>query len=165
MPVIQLKTNIQAPIERVFDLCRSVEVHVRSTPQTQERVVGGVMSGLLDLNDTVTWEATHLGIRQRLTSCITICNPPFFFQDKMVSGAFESFTHNHSFGAVQGRTVVEDHFDFESPCGLIGVIFNQILLTEYMRHFLKTRLSIVKQIAESDEWRMYLNGTVDPDKQ
>lgn len=74
MPVIEIKTEIQAPIEMCFDLARSVEMHLRSTASTGERAVGGVMTGLMNLNDEVTWEAIHLGIRQRLTSRITIFN-------------------------------------------------------------------------------------------
>ena len=156
MPKISLETKINAPIERVFDLCRSVEVHVKSTSHTHERAVGGLTTGLLGLNDTVTWEATHLGVRQQLTSRITVCNSPYFFQDRMVSGAFQSFTHNHYFRTDKQITVVDDQFDYESPFGLIGVVFNQLVLTDYMRSFLRRRLDIVKNIAESDEWHHYL---------
>lgn len=119
--------------------------------------MAGVTSGLLGLNDTVTWEATHLGVRQQLTSHITVCNPPYFFQDKMVRGAFQSFTHNHYFRVENEMTVVDDHFDYESPFGLIGMIVNQMVLTNYMRSFLRRRLDIVKDIAESDGWQPYLN--------
>ena len=66
MPHVQIRKQVDAPIERVFDLCRSVEVHLVSTSQTKEQVVRGRQSGLLQLNETVTWEATHLGVRQQL---------------------------------------------------------------------------------------------------
>ena len=158
MPIVRLEINISAPIERVFDLCRSVEVHVRSTAQTQEKAVSGVASGLLGLGDTVTWEATHLGFRQQLTSQITVCEPPDFFQDQMLRGAFSAFTHDHYFSAGNGVTLVKDRFEFESPFGLIGVLVDRVFLAEYMRQFLKMRLEVVKQIAESDEWRKYLDA-------
>ncbi|MEM9220602.1 MAG: SRPBCC family protein [Cyanobacteria bacterium P01_F01_bin.150] len=132
-------------------------MHLRSTSHTHERAVGGLTSGLLGLNDTVTWEATHLGVRQQLTSRITVCNPPYFFQDRMVSGAFQSFTHNHYFRVEKHMTVVTDHFDYESPFGLVGIWFNQLVLTNYMSAFLRRRLDIVKHIAESDEWQHYLS--------
>lgn len=156
MPVIYLKTKIEAPLERVFDLCRNVEVHMRSTAQTNEVAINGIQSGLLNLNDDVTWEATHFGIRQQLTSHITVCEPYQFFQDKMVSGSFQSFIHNHHFSYQDGVSVVEDNFNFESPFGPIGTIFNHLVLTDYMRSFLRHRLDIVKLIAESDEWKKYL---------
>ncbi|MEO6654611.1 MAG: hypothetical protein ABIO36_00865 [Pyrinomonadaceae bacterium] len=63
MPVINLETKINAPIERVFDLARSLDLHQRSMVHTQERAVGGVISGLIDLGQTVTWKAIHFGIK------------------------------------------------------------------------------------------------------
>jgi hypothetical protein len=47
MPIITLKTEIHAPIERCFDLARSIDLHQLSTAGTRERAVGGVTSGLL----------------------------------------------------------------------------------------------------------------------
>lgn len=158
MPIVRLQTEIQAPIERVFDLCRNVEVHIKSTPYTDEKAVDGVTSGLLNLGDAVTWEATHLGVRQRLASHITVCKPPYFFQDKMLSGAFTAFTHDHYFHISGNTTTVEDRFNFESPFGFLGTLFNHFFLIEYMRQFLEIRLYIVKGIAESEEWKRYLNG-------
>lgn len=70
MPVIEIELRILAPAERVFDLSRSVDLHVRSTAWTHERAVAGVTRGLLSLDDQVTWEAVHFGVRQRLTSRI-----------------------------------------------------------------------------------------------
>ena len=76
MPVIKLETFIRAPVERVFDLARSVDVHTAAAAETIERAVAGVTSGLMELNDEVTWEGTHFGIRQRLTSRITALERP-----------------------------------------------------------------------------------------
>jgi hypothetical protein len=79
MPIICLVTQMHAPIDRCFDLARSIEIHLRSTEKTHEKVVGGTTNGLIGFNDEVTWEATHLCIRQRLTSRITVWNPPYHF--------------------------------------------------------------------------------------
>src|ERR1700680_927295 len=49
MPVITIVTRIEAPADLCFDLARSVELHVESTSETQERAVEGVTSGLLNL--------------------------------------------------------------------------------------------------------------------
>ena len=67
MPVIETETLVAAPIEQVFDLSRSIDFHQESTPGTNERAVAGRASGLIELGETVTWEATHFGVRQRLT--------------------------------------------------------------------------------------------------
>ena len=68
MPLIRLETYINAPIERCFDLSLSVDLHRHSVAYTHERPVAGVTSGVMKLDDTVTWEAIHFGIKQHLTS-------------------------------------------------------------------------------------------------
>src|ERR1700743_2522414 len=97
MPTIVLITKINAPVETVLNLSRSIDLHIVSTKQTGERAIGGRTSGLIGLNETVTWRAKHFGIWQNLTSKITVFNPPNLFADEMVSGAFKSFRHEHHF--------------------------------------------------------------------
>jgi hypothetical protein len=55
LPAIHVETYIAAPPDRCFDLARNVELHLDSTSATKERAVAGVTSGLLELNDEVTW--------------------------------------------------------------------------------------------------------------
>jgi ligand-binding SRPBCC domain-containing protein len=156
MPVIHLEIVVRAPVERVFDLSRSVELHVDSTGTTNERAVGGVTSGLLGLGDEVTWEATHLGVRQRLTSRIVAFSRPQHFRDSMVRGAFRRFDHDHEFSEVEGGTLVRETFDFDSPLGPLGHLANHLFLTEYMRRFLLGKLEMLRELAESDRWQKYL---------
>ncbi|MBQ02144.1 MAG: hypothetical protein CL477_15860 [Acidobacteria bacterium] len=78
MPVIHLTTKIDCPIEIAFDLSRSIDLHEDSTAQTYERAVEGRTSGLIELGERVTWEATHFWRRQRLTSEITEFERPRF---------------------------------------------------------------------------------------
>ncbi len=84
MPVIELAVEINAPVERVFDLSRSVRAHLESTRDTGEVLVEGPR-GLLGLGDQVTWEARHLGLRQRLSARITEFDRPTHFRDSMVT--------------------------------------------------------------------------------
>ncbi len=67
MPLIELETRIEAPVERVFDLARSIDAHILSVRHTGENAVAGRTSGLIELDESVTWEAMHFGIKQRLT--------------------------------------------------------------------------------------------------
>ncbi len=53
MPRIILDTWINAPVERCFDLARSIDLHKISTEQTNEKAISGVTSGLIGLNETV----------------------------------------------------------------------------------------------------------------
>ena len=67
MPAIVLTTEIAAEIETVFDLSRNIDLHIDSTSTTNERAIAGRISGMIELGETVTWEATHFFVRQRLT--------------------------------------------------------------------------------------------------
>lgn len=111
--------------------------------------MGGVASGLLSVGDEVTWEARHLGVRQRLTARITECVPPDYFVDVMVSGAFRSFTHRHSFIATPEGTLMVDDFDYVSPLWILGHIADALFLERYMTKFLRSRAEFIKRVAES----------------
>jgi ligand-binding SRPBCC domain-containing protein len=148
MPLITIVTRIEAPAELCFDLARSVELHVQSTAGTQERAVEGVTSGLLNLNEQVTWEATHLGVRQRLTSRITAFHRPQYFRDSQVRGPFRRFDHDHFFDADSGDTIMRDIFDYDSPLGWFGRCADWIFLENYMRRFLLKRAEVIKATAE-----------------
>jgi ligand-binding SRPBCC domain-containing protein len=159
MPVIELSTVIHAPRERVFDLARSIDAHQDSTGGTEERAVAGVTKGLIGLNEEVTWEARHFGIRQRLTVRVTVFDPPNHFQDIMVSGAFKSMVHDHAFAEDPAGTLMKDRFEFKSPLGILGSIIDRIFLASYMRGFIVRRNEVLKQLAESTEWNRYLEPT------
>ncbi len=157
MPIIKLETIIHAPIERVFDLSRSVDLHADSMSHTNEKAIAGITKGLINLGETVTWEATHFGIRQRLTSKITVCEHPSRFSDTMVSGAFKRFDHDHFFEESDGKTVMRDVFDYDSPLGFLGKIADFLFLENYMKKMLTIRNDLIKQVAESDEWRKFIS--------
>lgn len=156
MPRIYLKTEIDAPVEIVFDLSRSIDLHKISTQQTNEEAIAGKTSGLIELNETVTWRARHLGFTQILTSKITDYNRPFFFADEMIEGAFKKFRHEHRFESYGERTEMVDIFEYKSPFGFIGKIADFIFLKKYLYHLLKKRNLIIKEFAESEEWRKIL---------
>ena len=149
MPVIVLRTRIVAPPSRCLDLARDVDLHERSTAASHERAVAGVTSGLLKLGDEVTWEATHFGVRQRLTSRVTEFDPPNRFVDEMVRGAFARFRHEHQFLAVQGETEMVDIFDYTSPLGPLGRLADGLFLRRYMVRLLRARNAYLKRAAES----------------
>jgi ligand-binding SRPBCC domain-containing protein len=155
---IELCTEIGAPIERCFDLSRSVEAHERSTVATSERAVAGRTSGLFELGDEVTWRATHLGVSQLLSVRISAFDRPRHFRDEMVRGAFRRFTHDHYFSATATGTTMRDVFDFAAPLGPLGRLAERLFLTGYMRRFLEKRNLELKAAAESDDWKKYLPG-------
>ncbi len=148
--IIELATHINAPIERCFDLARSIDLHLESTKQTGEKAIAGRTSGLIELGETVTWRAKHLGIWQNLTSKITEFEYPNYFTDEMVEGAFKSIRHEHLFYAINNQTVMKEIFAFESPHGVLGEFVNFLFLGWYMQNLLKKRNKVIKKVAESD---------------
>lgn len=156
VPVIELSTFVAAPIERVFDLSRSIELHTDSTSSTGERAIAGVTSGLIGLGDEVTWRARHFGIWQSLSVKITACERPTHFADTMLRGAFRRMEHHHHFEPTADGVLMRDVFSFESPLGILGRIADALFLERYMKAFLVQRNRVIKQAAESAGWKKYL---------
>jgi ligand-binding SRPBCC domain-containing protein len=75
-------------------------------------------------------------------------DPPNSFEDIMIKGAFKSMKHIHSFKLENGMTFMLDHFEYEVPFGLIGRLFDKIILEKYMTRFLQNRNQILKEILE-----------------
>ncbi|MGE0635834.1 MAG: cell division protein [Bacteroidia bacterium] len=153
MPKIHLETRINAPIDRCFDLARSIDLHKLSTGNTQEEAIAGTTTGLIGLNETVTWRAKHFGVWQKLTSKITEYERPHFFVDEMLEGAFKSIYHKHQFRQEGEVTIMTDDFQFESPLGILGSIANKLVLTKYLTELLSERNKMIKEFAEGERWR------------
>lgn len=111
MPRISIKTIVKADKKIVFDLSRSIDLHLISTAHTNERAIAGKTEGLINLNESVTWEAKHLGFKQHLTSKVTELESPNYFVDEMEKGAFKRFRHEHIFSDTSGWTIMQDEFD------------------------------------------------------
>jgi ligand-binding SRPBCC domain-containing protein len=158
MPKIELTTEIQSTIEICFDLSRSIDLHKISTQQTNEQAIAGTTSGLIELNEFVTWQARHFGIRQKLTSKITAFERPIYFKDEQQKGVFKYFYHEHKFEQVGDKVIMNDIFEFQSPFGIFGKIFNELILTKYLRKLLIDRNNVIKDFAETDKWKTLLNG-------
>ena len=149
MARFRIETVIAAPIERCFDLARDIDFHTRSLEHTGERAVAGRTSGLIELGESVTWEARHLGVRQRLTSQVTAFDRPNHFRDEMTAGAFRSFAHDHWFEERNGLTVMTDEVEFRSPLGLLGWLVDYVFMTSYLRRLLTGRCHAIKDEAEA----------------
>jgi ligand-binding SRPBCC domain-containing protein len=155
MVTLEEVTVIRAPIERCFDLARSVDVHLTGNVRHGETAVadGGLTSGLLGLGDRITWRARHFGIWQQLTSQITTMDRPLYFQDTMVRGAFRSLQHDHFFRALApDLTEMREVFCFAAPWGILGRLAEILVLRRYMRKLLSERNDALRKIAEDGQF-------------
>jgi ligand-binding SRPBCC domain-containing protein len=156
MPLIEVQTEINSTIEICFDLSRSIDLHKISTAKTNETAIEGVTKGLIGFNQFVTWRARHFGIKQKLTTKITAYDRPFHFRDEQIKGVFKKIKHDHYFEVNNDKVLMTDKFLFESPFGILGDIFNKLILTKYLKAFLIERNQIIKDFAESDKWKQLL---------
>lgn len=148
LSVIELQTVIQAPIAACFDLARSIDAHLDSTASTGEKAIAGKTCGLAECDDVITWQARHLGVKQKLTVQITEMEPPLFFADEMLKGAFRYMRHEHRFESSPEGTLMRDHFCFAAPFGRLGQLFSKYYLEAYLRRFLQQRNQWLKQTLE-----------------
>jgi ligand-binding SRPBCC domain-containing protein len=159
MVTLEEVTLIHAPVERCFDLARSVEVHLAGNFHYGENAVAeaGATSGLVGPGDHVTWRARHFWISWTLTSQITAFERPAHFQDVMLHGPFRLMRHDHRFRPTpDGATEMRDAFCFAAPLPVLGRVAEVVFLRAYMRRLLHERNAAIKEIAESEEWRRYL---------
>jgi len=162
MTRVEVVTQINASLERCFDLARDMGIHEKTTGSTGERVVEIVRAEglaarpaqeegmLLGLGDVVTFEARHLGIRQRLTSKIVSFDRPHEFVDEMQRGAFKSLRHIHRFELAEEGIRMIDILEFESPAWVLGRIADALVLGRYMERFIASRGRSLKRIAENE---------------
>ena len=148
MPNIVLETLINAPAEVCFDLMRDIRLHTETTAQTNERAVAGVTDGKIGLGQTVTFEGTHFGIRQRLTVEVIELDRPWLFTDEMIDGTFKSFKHIHRFSEKENVTIMQDTLIWESPFGILGLIADKLLIERHLTKLVRSRNTKLKKIAE-----------------
>ena len=145
MASIRIETLIRAPIERVFDLARDIDFHMRSMVHTGERAIGGRTSGLIELGEEVEWEARHFGFVFHLRSRITSMDRPRAFVDEQVSGAFAGYVHRHEFYERGTSTLMCDDWKHVAP---IGFIVDPLFLAGYIRRLLVQRNDLLRREAE-----------------
>jgi ligand-binding SRPBCC domain-containing protein len=155
MKTLRLATWIDAPVERCFLLSLSIDLHVDSTHKSGEKAIDGVTSGLISEGETVTFQARHFGWR-RHTSRVEVLRPYSHFRDVMVAGSFRHFEHDHHFAAMDDGTRMRDEIRFTAPWGPLG----DALARRRLKVLLLERNATIKQVAESEEWRKYLDGGV-----
>ena len=157
---IEETTIIHAPVQRCFDLSRSVEVHLLSNIHSGEQALatGGVTTGLVGLDQQVTWRAKHFGVWQNLTSRTTALDAPDYFQVTMVKGIFRSMQADHIFRSLgDGATEMRDLFRIAAPLPVLGPLAEVLFLRRYMLALMRERDAVIKRLAETDEWKRYLH--------
>jgi|SRR5687768_1276197 ligand-binding SRPBCC domain-containing protein len=157
MPTIHLTTFIAAPVARVFDLARSIDMHKQSMTKHKEEAVAGIRFGLIEKDETVTWKAKHFFKTRFFRSEVTEMKKPDMFVDQQAKGDFKMMRHEHHFKPCENGTIMIDLVEFEAPYGSFGMLFSKLYLTRYMKSLIEQRNRAIKEFAESEKWRKFLH--------
>ena len=149
MTFLVLQTFINAPAEICFDLMRDVRLHTETTVGTDEKAIAGTTNGMIGLGETVTFEGTHFGMRQRLTVMVVTFERPTLFVDEMVEGRFKTFRHEHEFAESAKGTLMTDTIIWTSPLGLIGRFVDRLFIEPHLRKLVAGRNARLKELAEA----------------
>jgi len=137
------RTESQLPVEQLFDLARSIDLHVDSQRDSGERAVAGVTSGLIGEGQEVTWRAKHFGIPLTMTSRVTHLDFPRSFTDEQVKGPFKAFRHVHEFEPTAAGSIMTDRVEFTAPLGVLGRGVERLILRRYLERLIQYRGSFL----------------------
>lgn len=132
-----------------FDLALDIDAHMGSMAESGERAIDGVTTGVIGLDETVTWRARHFGITWTMTTTISELDRPTRFVDRQLRGPFKEFIHEHTFVPVDGGTHVTDRVRFAAPLGPLGRVAERLVLKRYIPELIDTRNEFM--IAEAAE--------------
>jgi ligand-binding SRPBCC domain-containing protein len=150
MRTIYLKTKIKASKQIVFDASRNIDIHQQSASKSDKIAIAGITSGLINLNETVTWRGKHFGFYLTHKSRITAMNFYDYFVDEMESGKFKYFKHEHFFEEENGVTIMKDKMQYETPFGIFGSLFDHLFLKRHLVKFLLERNKTLKEVSENE---------------
>jgi ligand-binding SRPBCC domain-containing protein len=148
MTTIKITTNYYAPIEKVFDTNRNIDIHQQSASKTKEVAIAGITSGLINKNETVTWKGKHFGVYLTHQSLISEMDFPTYFVDEQLKGKFKSFKHQHFFEQKENYVEVTDVLEYETPFGIFGQLFDKLLLKKHLTNFIIHRNAVLKNLSE-----------------
>ncbi|MFB9077473.1 SRPBCC family protein [Flavobacterium procerum] len=150
MTTIYLTTKINASKKIVFDVSRNIDIHQQSASKSKEKAIAGITSGLINLNETVTWRGKHFGFYLTHKSRISAMSFYDYFVDEMEEGKFKSFKHKHHFKETNGVTIMTDLLQYETPFGIFGKCFDVLFLKKHLIKFLLERNKTLTVMAEKE---------------
>lgn len=153
MNKIEFNTHIKAPIERCFDLARSIDFHKISVDPIKEESVAGCMTGLIGHNQHSLLQCTLYGLHFSTELKITKFNPPFFLSFEIADSNFESIIHDYYFYDISDETVMVNHFYYRPKLGIVGEVLNFLLLEKYIARQISQRNNLLLEYAETDKWQ------------
>ncbi len=149
MQTLKLVTQIAAPIGRCFDLALSIDLELEAFASSKLQGISGKTSGQIGFGERVRWKVRQFGFTVTHESEITAYDSPTHFQDRMVTGLFKSFQHDHYFtSSGPQHTEMRDVLTFSMPLLLTGVIGEKLVVGPRLTSLLQKRNEFLKDKAE-----------------
>jgi len=152
--VVRDETEVRAPIERCFALSTHLAVVEMTLAM---RPVRGRLMGAVSGGDRVRWHGWKWGLPHMHESLIEAFDPPVFFRDRMIAGRFAFFEHDHEFKErLNGIVLLRDEVRFSMRWGAAGLMVGRGVVLPHIRKLMRERFALIKRLAESEEWRGYV---------
>ena len=153
MNKIEFNTHIKAPVDRCFDLARSIEFHKISVKPIQEESVAGCTKGLIGYNQHALLQSKVKGFHFSTELKLTKFTPPFFMSYDIMDSNFESIIHDYYFYDISEETVMINHFYYKPKWGILGEILNFLFLEKYLTRIIEKRNDLLRDFAENNKWQ------------
>ena len=160
-PIVESVT-IHAPIARCFALSTRIELVQRTLGMklVDTGVAGNVTTGHIAANSRVVWRGWKFGLPIEHHTLITAFESPHnglaYFADSQERGRFASYRHEHFFRQQGEETTLEDRVHFALPFGPPGRLATKLPLAPHMRTLVRQRFAMIKQLAEGEGWREWV---------
>ena len=157
MPLIQRTTFIAAPVDRLFDLSRSVSLIKQALLANNIHISGQKTTGLLGEGEPVTLQSKLFFKKRDLKIHLSKIVRPDMYIEEQVEGFFKSYKHEHYFKPCENGSFLIDQISYETKNGIAGVVADKLAYKNYVLKLLEIKNSSIKQAAESGRWKQYIN--------
>lgn len=149
--------TIQAPIQRVFDMVRDVDVHAAAVPEIEAKAIEGRLHGLLEPHEQTRWSATYFGRRFQTTMEVAEMDWPLRYVETNTTGPFRTFQHEYTFEHDgKGITTLHDELTLVAGYGVFGRLLDRWILGPRLQKALEERMDHLKQWSEDGTWKTWL---------
>lgn len=144
MPVVEHVTLVAAPLARVFDCARSLDLP--PVVALDGRRVAGPERPLLEKGDERTWARGLL--RRRIVLRTSGFETGRWLREQRVAGAFRVYHHDRYFEAVANGTRVHDMLAFRVGMGPLGRVMERLFVYASIRESLERQCEALRESAE-----------------
>lgn len=141
---------INAPLERCFSLLNNVACQAFVWQSIDATPVEGKVSGQLATGDSTQWTAKLFGLLFPMTLTVKQMQLNQSLIITQTKGPFSQFQQVFSVCEEAGKTRVDYSLSCESPLGILGTLYEKLLLENRWHKSMVTRLQLTQYVIEKD---------------